>query len=235
MGTKTENLLKLLNVEVPDDPAEKRANDLILELLKSDQTVTFPRPDQIKITVEEAQVLFNNNINLAFYATKSFKVFIGQFGLEQEDFDQIVLHSLWCGALTYDISKKCKFSTWCFLIARQHTAREITRNYVRPGRIGQTIILKNDNGEVVELTDIVDFKELPILDKVIAHEILDTLYKHNNARDAEILVERLVWDMTLEECGINRQLTKERIRQLEKRGLQRLKATYHSGRAKFIH
>lgn len=235
MESKAKNLLKLLGADKPTTLEEKQEHDLIADMLKEEPSKIFPRQDQILNSIETAQVLFDSCINLAFYAAKSFRIFIDKFGMDQEDFDQIVYQALWSAALTFNKDKCVKFSTWAFLISRQVAARDITRYYVRPGRIGQSITLYSKDGDIVELNDIVDYKELNVFDKVVAHEILENLYKHSGARETEILVERIVWDMTLDECGINRNLTRERIRQLETRGMQRLKAIYHSGNVKLLH
>lgn len=123
------------------------------------------------------------------------------------------------------------------MVVSQYVSRDLNRNYIRPGRIGQTIRLLSADGNEVILSDFEDYRELPIFEKVLANEILDNIYSctADSPRIGEILVERIVWDMTLKECGLKRAITRERIRQLESNGLQRLKALYHSGKAKLIH
>lgn len=240
METKSQDLLKLLGEDIPL-PEEEAANKLILELLKSEERTLYPRPDQIKNSTAEAQQYFDQHEQLAFWATKPLKVFIGKYLIDQEDFEQMVRQSLWVAALTFDQSRGTKFTTWGTLVIRHYFSREINRCYIRTGRIGQKVQLLAEDGEEIILRDIEDYRELSIFDKVLAHEILDNIYNlqgegiADKSRASEILVERLIWDLTLKECGMKRKLTRERIRQIETKGMQMLKAVYHSGKAKLIH
>lgn len=235
MDTRSNDLLRLLN-EIDDviPPVDKHPN-VLTELLKSEDFTYFPRKDQIKTSIDEALKLFHANIRLAFYCTKKLQVFIGKFYIDKDDFEQICYFALWAACLTYDKSVGTKFSTWCYIVVKQVVARDINRYYVRAGRIGQTIRLLSKDGDEVVLSDIEDYRELSIFDKVLAHEILSNVYSKNEPRIGDILVERIVWDMTLEECAVKRKITRERIRQLEAKGLQKLKAIYHPGPAVLIH
>lgn len=86
MDEKSSDLLKLLNVEDNDSPQDIEQQHIICDLLRSDSGTSFPRPDQIIRTVEEAQELYDANQGIAFYATKNLKVFIGHFSIQKEDF-----------------------------------------------------------------------------------------------------------------------------------------------------
>lgn len=235
MDTRSDDLLRLINdIDDAIPPVDKHQN-VLTELLKSEDFEYFPRKDQIKTSVDEALELFDSHIRLAFYCVKKLRVFIGKFYIDKEDFEQICYFALWAACLTYDKSVGTKFSTWCYNVVRQVVIRDINRFYTRAGRIGQTIRLLSKDGDEVTLSDIEDYRELSIFDKILAHEILSNVYSKNEPRIGDILIERIVWDMTLDECAVKRRITGERIRQLEARGLQKLKALYHSGPAVLIH
>lgn len=199
------------------------------DISKSDRSPKqeWPRAEHIINSIDVAEKYYNQYTHMAFKATKSFRRAIGFHGFEYDDYYQITLMGLWCAALTYNGSSA--FSSWLYMVSRHLMSRELNRKYIN-GLLNTSIKFDGD----VEINDITDYNRLSFFDKLIVMEIIEMNYKVNPQREADILIERLVWDMTLEECAIKRSLTRERIRQLESRALSKLKNVYRPGSVKFL-
>lgn len=79
--------------------------------------------------------------------------------------------------------------------------------------------------------------EMTVLEKITFQSIMELNLKVNNLRDAEILIEHLLFGYTLEECGKKRGITRERVRQIENRAVGRIRENYGSFKngVKLIH
>ncbi len=227
--------LLLKSLSEPTDAETTVDDKLASQLFSVASDLSWPKPEHIKNSPEQAAKYQEQFRNMAFKANRNFFKLQNMFSIEPEDIRQMIEMGLWAAALTYDSHREpqTKFSTWLYLVSRHFVSREVTRNYIRAGRINEFLVLKTEDAEV-RLTDIIEYTELSLFDKIVAHEALELNYTKNKPRDADILVERLIWGLTLEECGVKHRITRERVRQLQERSLQKLKACYKSGKAKLI-
>lgn len=193
---------------------------------------SWPNPELIVNTPEQAMPLEENQ-GAAFECCKRYRKLISH-RLPEEDFRQIVFKCLWGAALQYDETKypDVRFVTFLWTVCERRVRYEINRFYYKPGHYMSAIAEIWENIQDINSGSVT----MSALEKITFESVIELNLKVNNLRDAEILVEHLLFGHTLEECGKKHGITRERVRQIEQRAVKRLRENFGSfkGEVKLI-
>lgn len=170
-------------------------------------------------SVQDAEVLFNQHMGLAYNFHKKFcKMYNKRCGLERDDILQIVFKMMWMACLTWD-GESAKFSTWSFAYIKS-VNNDITRYYIKPCNTDRGLISIDSVIQYYQDSTLLDTSD-SVLDKL---EFIDNVEKLRtlSVRKAKIMVDRLIYNKTLKECGDELGITRERVRQIEGKCLEQL-------------
>lgn len=148
------------------------------------------------MTKEELEKMFYNNINLAYKISNKYVI---NYKYEIDDIQQIALFGLWKSVLTYDKTKKYKFSTYAYSIISNeinYYLRSVKKRY-EDISINTPItddfviedILKDDKNAIDILLDHLTYEELYSYINIIQnpkHKKIYLLYINQNYTQLEL-------------------------------------------------
>jgi RNA polymerase sigma factor (sigma-70 family) len=170
---------------------------------------------------EKALQLFEENQGLVTTAGKQFFSLTPR-PIPKEDMMQILEMVFWGACLTFD-ETKAALSTWTYRIFKHRVPRQLKSYFDRVGC------------EALPEDDIIKMPiRLSVLERIIAHEVYLLNFQVNDPRYSDILIQRVIGEVTLEDLGTIYGVTRERIRQIETNAILKLRSCFNNKKAVLI-
>lgn len=183
----------------------------------NDPTVDVNR--YLKIAEETRNVIVTHNLRLVISVARKLRARFDSEQLQLEDIVSDLHESLFLAVDKFDVMRKYKFSTYC--------TTAMIRNFHHSRR---RLTTKKATLVVYDGDEILKYQPIKVDDQVKQHYLVSVINEAINElddeREKDIIRSRYGWDRdykTLDELGHIYSITKERVRQIQRAGLRRLR------------